>query len=682
MACGKSFKSSASRRARSSKRVAVGAADAFAQGDGSFEKRDGAAAFARLHERPREARRGSGVVRSVAKRPLEELARVGDVAVVEQRARRSVARVVASPRAGVLRLVVLGVGERALHVARVEPSDGVCAQRGSARPGARATAMSSAARRSAAVFSSAASRQYASAAKRRERLVTHGFANRFARAAEIADARRATPHPRARRDAPAGFRRASRAPLRRDLRRPRRSRRPSSRARDVAARARARATYSARAASTSPAASSWSPVTTSSASSTSRLASAPSAGGTISASSSTSARSDSNAEVRPAHAARARRTRPDRGQDRLAELRPGIREHDEATRDARPRRRAWRRSRAARDRARVRRARRPARGSRRAARHPPTAPTTGRTRAPALVPAMPTSDARRSTPHHHATGVGHDVLHPRQHELRQPIEGERQRKVLEVTASMPKARDAARQIDRKFQVREQQREALDREGAELERLVELETERSARNREAQRYPIVVATSSVRGLGNALERLGFEGGARGRASRTQPQETTRPARPEPSVGVARCRRARSATADLIDALARTSCGRVVVCVRHRQRNTAPFPVPLSNGQREAVFVGDALHHREPDSRTVRARREERVEQASPRLGRRCRHRDRSPQAPASSPAAAHEHDHDAIPGARRLHAVAHQIPDELAELRAVRATTAPSRDPRT
>src|SRR5690606_11958678 len=89
--------------------------------------------------------------------------------------------------------------------------------------------------------------------------------------------------------------------------------------------------------------------------------------------------------------------------------------------------------------------------------------------------------------------------------------------------------------------------------------------------------------------------------------------------------------------------------------------------------ETMFVGDALHHGEPDPGALRARREERVEEllalplvdARPMIGDGELHALVRVQDDAN---------HHFLAGPTRLYGIPHQVPDELAELSAVRANT--------
>src|SRR5579871_396736 len=87
-------------------------------------------------------------------------------------------------------------------------------------------------------------------------------------------------------------------------------------------------------------------------------------------------------------------------------------------------------------------------------------------------------------------------------------------------------------------------------------------------------------------------------------------------------------------------------------------------------RKAVLVGDALHHGEAYPRAVRARREECVEEAL--LGFRID--SDSVVLDGEKGDAAHVFDANAHepPGRGRLNRVAHEVPDELAQLRGVRS----------
>src|SRR5690606_8841152 len=89
--------------------------------------------------------------------------------------------------------------------------------------------------------------------------------------------------------------------------------------------------------------------------------------------------------------------------------------------------------------------------------------------------------------------------------------------------------------------------------------------------------------------------------------------------------------------------------------------------------ETMFVGDALHHGEPDPGALRARREERVEEllALPLVDAR----------PMTGDGELHalvrvqdDANHHFLAGPTRLYGIPHQVPDELAELSAVRANT--------
>jgi hypothetical protein len=91
-------------------------------------------------------------------------------------------------------------------------------------------------------------------------------------------------------------------------------------------------------------------------------------------------------------------------------------------------------------------------------------------------------DPGGAAPNDHATRIDNHVPDARQDHAREYVEGEREREMLEIAASMAEAGNAPRKVHGEFQVRQDERELLDGEGTKLERLVELEPERAARHR--------------------------------------------------------------------------------------------------------------------------------------------------------------------------------------------------------